>query len=108
MTVTVVPLTVHTLVVALANDTTNPALDVADTVNGDTPYTRSANEPKVIVCDPCVMVSVASADVTVETAPDEPEFFTTTEYVPASARVNEANASELDVAPEMLTPFFFH
>ena len=62
----------------------------------------------MIVCDPCVMVSVALAEVTVETAPDEPEFFTTTEYVPASASVNDANASELDVAPEILTPFLRH
>ena len=108
ITVTVVPDTVHTLVVADANATVRFDVDVAETVMGETPYTRSASAPNVIVCAAWFTVSTASADVTDETAPAEPEFFTTTEYVPASATVSDENTSVLDVAPEMFTPPLRH
>ena len=108
ITVTVVPDTVHTLVVADAKVTVSADDAVADTVKGETPYTRSANAPNVMVCDDWFTANTASAEVTDETAPDEPEFFTTTEYVPASVVASDANANELDVAPEMFTPFLRH
>ena len=108
ITVTVVPDTVHTLVVVEANDTVRPDDAVAETVMGDTPYTRSAKVPKVMDCVAWFTVSTASADVTDETAPDDPAFFTTTEYVPASATVSDENTNVLDVAPEIFTPPLRH
>lgn len=107
-TVTVVPDTVHTPVVVDAYETARLDDAVAVMVIGETPYTRSASEPNVIVCDDWFTVSTASADVTDDTAPDEPEFFTTTEYVPASVVASDANTNELDVAPDMFTPFLRH
>ena len=108
ITVTVVPDTVHTLVVVDANDTVRPDDAVAETVMGETPNTRSASAPNVMVCEAWFTVSTASADVTEETAPEDPEFFTTTEYVPASATRSDENTNVLDVAPEMLTPSLRH
>lgn len=73
------PETVHTVVVVDANVMSSPEVDVADNVMGETPYTRSASVPKVMVCDAWFTVNVASLDVTDEIAPDDPAFLTTTE-----------------------------
>ena len=81
--------TVQMLVSLLVNVFCREAELVEEMVNAATPYTRSAKVPNVMVCAPLFMVSTASAEVTVETAPALPKLLTTTEYVPASATVNE-------------------
>ena len=77
--------TVQILVSLLVNVFCSDAEFVDEMVNAATPYTRSARVPNVMVWVPLFIVSTASADVTVETAPAVPKLLTTTEYVPASA-----------------------
>ena len=72
------------------------------------PYTRSDKVLNVIVWVPLFMVSTASADVTVETAPLLPKLFVTTEYVPASASTKLEIVYDDEFAPEMLTPSLRH
>ena len=85
-----------------------PEVVVALRLNGATPYTRSVSELKVIVCDALVTVNVALVELTVDTAPEVLEFFTTTEYVPASDASREEMVYVLLVALAMSTPSLRH
>ena len=108
MTVTVDPLSVQTPVVVVEYETARPDDAVADNENGATPYSRSARDAKVIVWEPLAMVTVASDDVTDDTAPPVPVLFTITEYVAVSADVTLLRVRVEDVAPLMALPFLRH
>ena len=62
----------------------------------------------MIVCDALVTVNVALVELTVDTAPEVLEFFTTTEYVPASDASREEMVYVLLVALAMSTPSLRH
>jgi hypothetical protein len=72
------PLTVHTDVSFEANDTDRFEVDDAVSVTGASPYVAADNELNVMVWFATFTTSVAEVDVTDDTAPLAPEFFTTT------------------------------
>ena len=99
---------VHTAMSLLVKVFCSDAELVEVMLKAATPYTRSDKVSNVIVWVPLFMVSTASADVTVETAPALPKLFVTTEYVPASASTKLEIVYDDDVAPEIFTPSLRH
>ena len=100
--------TVHTPVELLVNVVASEEVVVALIENAAAPYTLSESAPKVTVWSALTMESVASAEVTLETAPLDPELLTTTEYVAASENATELIVYDDDVAPLMFTPSLRH